>query len=187
MSRPVITHQLVFLLAREKLGRRSLAQRSGLSEMTVRLELERLRDEGLVAPVKSGVTLTDSGERRFRSLLAYVRALKELSLASLARDEVTLAALISQAERRPVWWYRDQAIREGATAMVMLRYAKEGWCFAHDMEAIGIQNPRDELVIEQAFPTRTQSDLLAIVTAPDRLRASLGLWSVITEVLSSVE
>jgi len=76
MSRPAITHQLVFLLARQKLGRRSLAQRSGLSEMAVRLELERLRDEGLVAPVKSGVTLTDSGERRFRSLLAHVRTLK---------------------------------------------------------------------------------------------------------------
>ena len=187
MSRPAITHQLVFLLGREKLGRRSLAQRSGLSEMTVRLELERLRDEGLVVSVKSGVTLTDSGGRWFAPLLVHVRALKELSLTSLARDEVTLAALISHRGRRPVWWYRDQAIREGATAMVMLRYAEEGWCFAHDMEALGIQNPCDELVIEQAFPTKTQGDLLVIVTARDRLRASLGLWSVITEVLFSAE
>ena len=71
--------------------------------------------------------------------------------------------------------------------MVMLRYAEEGWCFAHDMEAIGIRNPRDELVIEQAFSTKTQGDLLVIVTASDRLRAGLGLWSVITEVLFSAE
>ena len=187
MHREAITHQLVFLLARESLGRRSLAQRSGLSEMTVRLELERLRDEGLIASVRTGVTLTDSGKSRFRPLLAHVRVLKELSLMSLAWDEITLAALISQTERHPVWWYRDQAIRQGATAMVMLRYAKEGWCFAHDMEAIGVQNPHDELVIEQAFSTKTTGDLLVIVTAPDRLRASLGLWSVITELLSTAE
>lgn len=86
MSRPAITHQLVFLLAREKLGRRSLAQRSGLSEMTVRLELERLRDEDLVAAVKSGVTLTDSGERRFQPLLAHVSGKTAINIQNLVTE-----------------------------------------------------------------------------------------------------
>jgi len=86
MSRPAITHQLVFLLAREKLGRRSLAQRSGLSEMTVRLELERLRDEGLVAAVKSGGTLTDSGERRFRPLLVHVSGKTAINIQNLVTE-----------------------------------------------------------------------------------------------------
>jgi hypothetical protein len=67
--------------------------------------------------------------------------------------------------------------------MVMLRYAKDGWRFAHDMERIGIQNARDERVIEAAFPEKEEGNLLIIVSAPDRRRAGVGLWRVITELL----
>jgi len=185
MDRLAVTHQLVYLLAKEKLGRRSLAQRTGLTEMTVRLELERLRDKRWVTLAKSGVTLTNPGRQQFAALLAPIKAVQELSLTSLALDEISLAALVSRRGRegQPAWWYRDHAVREGASAMVMLRYATDGWRFAHDMERIGIQNARDERAIEAAFPERGEGDLLIIVSASDRRCAGLGLWRVITELL----
>ena len=183
MNPTAVMHQLVYLLAKEKLGRRSLAQRTGLSEMMVRLELERLRDKSWVTLSRPGATLTNRGRKRFAVLLTPIKVVQELSLTSLASDETSLAALVSCREGQPVWWYRDHAVREGASAMVMLRYATDGWCFAHDMERIGIQNVRDEGTIEGAFPEKEEGDLLIIVSAPDRRRAGLGLWRVITELL----
>lgn len=52
------------LKAVEKLqptGRRSVAQHIGISERTVRTEIDKLNDEGLIAIGKSGMFLTDQG------------------------------------------------------------------------------------------------------------------------------
>ena len=175
--------QLVFLLSGEPTGRRSLARRTGLSEMTVRLELERLRDAGLLTLGKSGATLTDSGKERFAPLLSHVKRVREIALYSLAQDAVTLAALLSSPTTRPPWWYRDHAVRKGASAMILIRCCVEDLCFSHSKEQIGTHNPHDEQVIKEAFPFRREGDLLIIVTAPDRKRAGLGLWQVIDEML----
>ncbi|MEA3239158.1 MAG: hypothetical protein U9Q94_05200, partial [Candidatus Bipolaricaulota bacterium] len=64
------------------------------------------------------------------------------------------------------------------------RYCPEGWCFSHNEEKIGDQNPRDERVIEDAFSLRRENDLLLIVSAPDRKSAGISLWRVITAMLS---
>ena len=56
--------------------------------------------------------------------------------------------------------------------------------FSHSKEQIGLHNPRDERLIEDAFPFRREGDLLLLVSAPDRKSAGLGLWRVITEILS---
>ncbi|TSA49489.1 hypothetical protein D4R47_03740, partial [archaeon] len=63
------TLQLVFLLGRECLGRRRLARRADLSEMTVRIQLERLRDQGFLVLDKSGGALTSVGKERFAPVL----------------------------------------------------------------------------------------------------------------------
>jgi len=91
--------------------------------------------------------------------------------------------LVAHQATRPVWWYRDQAIREGATALILLRYVGEAWCFLHAAERLGIQNPLDERVIEEAFPMGDDGNVLAIVSAPDRKRAGAGLWRVINEII----
>ncbi len=180
----VTTLQLVFLVSGEHLGRRRLAQRTGLSEMTVRLQLERLRDEGFLALNKSGAALSRFGKERFASLLTHVKALRGLFLTTLAQDTVTLAALVSLPAEKPSWWYRDHAVREGASAMILIRCCVEDLCFSHSEEQIGTHNPHDEQVIKGAFPFRQEEDLLVIVAAPDRKSAGLALWRVIGEMLS---
>ena len=185
MSTDATTLQLIFLLSGEPTGRRSLARRTGLSEMTVRLQLERLRNDGHLTLDKSGATLTRLGKKRFAPLLSHVKRVREIALRSLAQDAVTLAALLSSPATRPPWWYRDHAVREGASAMILIRCCVEGLCFSHSQEQIGTHNPHDEQVIEGAFPFRREGDLLIIVTAPDRKRAGLGLWRVIDEILTA--
>jgi len=180
-----ITLQLILLLGKDAIGRRSLAQRTGLSEMTVRLELERLRDEGFLTLGKLGATLTNSGKEQFAPVLSHVKRVREITMHSLAQDAVTLAALLSSPAMRPPWWYRDHAVREGASAMILIRCCVNGLCFSHSKEQIGTHNPHDEQVLEGAFPFRREGDLLIIVTAPDRKRAGLGLWRVIDEILTA--
>ncbi len=180
-----ITLQLIFLLSRERLGRRRLARRAGLSEMTVRLELERLRNEGFLVLDKSGSALTSAGKDRFAPVLDHVADVQQLSLYSLAQDTITVAALLSRVEKKhPSWWYRDHAVREGASAMILIRCCVDGLCFSHSKEQVGAHNPRDEQVIEDAFPFKREGDLLLLVSAPDRKSAKFGLWRVITEILS---
>jgi len=179
-----MTLEMAFLVKEERLGRRSLARRTGLSEMTVRLELERMQKEGLITTDKRGVTLSAHGREKFSLLLKHIKQVAEPSLQSLAQDTVTLAALLSYPTARPVWWYRDLVIREGGSALIMIHYRPQGWCFSHSEEKVSDQNPDDERMIEGAFPLRREGDLLLIVSAPERKSAGLGLWRVITEILS---
>jgi len=183
MDRLSVTFQLIFLLHKQKLGRRRLALCTDLSEMTVRLEMDRLRKKGFLAVDKQGAALTALGKERFASLFTHVRALQEISLTTLNQDAVTLAALLSCRAARPPWWYRDHAVREGASAMILIRCCVDGLYFSHSKEQIGIHNPHDEQVIKGAFPFRREGDLLVIVAAPDRKRAGLALWRVIGEII----
>ena len=177
------TLELALLLKEERLGRRSLARRTGLSEMTVRLELKRLQKSGLITTDRRGVTLSTRGKERFSPLLKHIKWIADPSLHSLALDTITLAALVSHPIARPAWWYRDLVIKEGASALVVLRYRTDGWCFAHNEGRISDWAPRDEQVIEDTFSLRREGDLLLIVSAPDRKRAGLGLWRVIGTIL----
>ncbi len=180
-----VTLQLVFLLSRERLGRRRLARRAGLSEMTVRIQLEKLRDQGFLVLDKSGGALTSAGRERFAPVLDHVADVQQLSLYSLAQDTITVAALLSDTEQQhPSWWYRDHAVRGRASAMILIRCCANGLCFSHSKEQVGVHNPRDERLIEGAFPFRREGDLLLLVSAPGRKSAGLGLWRVITEILS---
>ena len=175
--------EVAFLVKEERLGRRSLARQTGFSEMTVRLALERLQNKGLITTNKRGVTLSALGGERFFSLLKHIKQIAEPVLHSLAQDTHTQAALLSCPTTRPAWWYRDLVIREGGSALIMIRYRPEGWCFSHNVGKIGDQNPRDERMIEGAFPLRREGDLLLIVSAPERKSAGLGLWRVIAEIV----
>lgn len=188
MSSAALTHQIVFLLGEGKrgrsLGRRTLAQRTGLSEMTVRLEMERLRDEGLLALNKDGGVLTPVGIERFVSLFANVKAARAISLTTLTQEAVVLAALLTCPATRPPWWYRDQVVKEGGSALILVRRRPDGWAFHPDGEQVGERNPCAEQMLAAAFPLSHAQDLLVIVSAADRRHAGLGLWRVISEILA---
>jgi hypothetical protein len=184
MEESVAAVQLAYHMARSRLGRRRLALRTGLTEMAVRIELERLRDRKLVVLERSGVALTASGRRRFAPLLEPVRSVRGVELTSLRIGDVGLAAHLTGGKAGPIWTLRDAAIREGATGLLLLRFGSDGWCFAHDAEPIRRRNPRDAMTIDETFPDQREQDLLLIASAPDLARAGLGLWRVVLAVVS---
>ena len=176
--------QLAYHISHARLGRRRLALRTGLTEMTVRIELERLRGRRLVRLQRSGVELTPAGRRRFAGFLESIRSVAEVALTSLRVDDAGLAAHLTTGSTGPVWALRDEAVREGATGLLLLRFSPDGWCFAHNDEPIGLHNPQDATTIAAAFPDPRKGDLLLIAFGPDLKRAGLGLWRAVSAATS---
>jgi len=184
---PAIRLQLIYHVgkahaAKGHLGRRRLASISGLSEMSVRLELQRLRDAGWVTLDRSGVKLSKSGQRRFASVLNRIHNVRKVALTSLRLDTCALAGLVAAHERSAVWAVRDLAVREGATGLLLLRFSALGWSFSHDGEPVAERNPTDAMTLTTTFPEATTDDRLVIAFAPDRCSAGLALWRILGEL-----
>lgn len=184
---PAVRLQLVYHVdraqaAKGRLGRRRLAAVSGLSEMSVRLELQRLRDSGWVTLARSGVELTKSGRRRFSSVLDRIRDVREVDLTSLRLGAYALAGLVAAHERSAVWAVRDLAVREGATGLLLLRCSAAGWSFSHNDEPVAEHNPTDAATLATTFPKATANDRLVVAFAPDLGCAGLALWRVLAEL-----
>jgi len=175
--------QLAYAVRRERLGRRRLADRSGLTEMVVRVELERMRSEGLVRLDRSGVALTIKGKRQFAAYLDCIRSVHDLHLGSLQLDVHEAAAHLSSVTVPPAWMLRDEAIREGATALMLLVHTSNGWAFSHNQETIRSLNPADADEIETTFSDANDEDLLIIVSGPTRQQDRRGLWRVIRAIV----
>jgi len=177
--------QLAYHISRSRLGRRRLARVTGLSEMAVRIELERLRERRLIRLDHAGVELTDEGRPHFAPLLDRIREIRELHLTSLRLGAVALAAHITTQERTAAWLLRDLAVREGATGLLLLSWSCSEWRFAHDEEPIRLRNPKDAEAITQVFPNPEDADRLVVAFGPARQQAGLGLWHVLTELAST--
>jgi len=175
--------RLAYFIGHAHVGRRRLALLSGLTEMATRTEVQRLYDQGLVRTGPRGIDLTPAGRRRFAAILTSIRALGPLGLPSLQLDRVTLGAHLFDGRLTPAWTLRDIAIREGATALLVLRFATRKWCFAHDGEPLDHRNPADASAIRQRFPAPEEGDSLLLASAPDPPRAAAGLWGAISTVL----
>jgi len=184
---PAVRLQLVYHVDRAQaakghLGRRRLAAVSGLSEMSVRLELQRLRDAGWVTLDRSGVKLTKSGRRRFASVLDRIRDVREVDLTSLRLDACALAGLVAVHERSAVWAVRDLAVREGATGLLLLRFSPAGWSFSHDGELVAERNPADAATLATIFRDAIADDSLVVAFAPDLGSVGLALWRVLGDL-----
>jgi DNA-binding transcriptional ArsR family regulator len=185
MEESVAALQLAYHISLARLGRRRLGLRTGLTEMTVRIQLERLRDRGLVRLQRSGVELTTAGRRRFGKFLEPIRSIAEVELTSLRVDDVSLAAHLATGDTGPVWALRDEAVREGATGLLLLRFDPDGWRFAHNDEPIRLHNPQDTTTMATIFPDPHPEDLLLIASGPDLRSAGLGLWRALLTVLAA--
>jgi len=176
---------LAYHINRERLGRRRLALRTGLTEMAVRIELERLRDRKLVRLERSGAKLTPAGRRYFARFLEPIRSIGEIELTSLRVDEINLASHFASHETGSVWALRDAAVREGATGLLLLRFGVHGWAFAHNDEPIHLYNPEDALTIGTTFCGPLRGDLLLVASGPDLKQTGFGLWHAFLTVLAA--
>jgi len=179
------TLQLVYEIGLRRLGRRRLAESTGLSEMTVRLELERLREQRCVDLRRAGPRLTASGREHFARLFEAIREVQPLELDTLRLGAVGLAGHILSRAIPPAWAVRDIAIREGATGLVLLRFESGEWAFTHDNEPVRLRNPVDASTLDAAFRDPAEGDHLVVSFGRNRLGAGQGLWSALARILSS--
>ena len=180
MGFSTIALQIAFMLREQSLGRRRLAERAGLGEMAVRLELERLRGQGLVHLDRSGCRLTSEGSREFAPVLDRVRRIIPLDLIELRMDDAHMAAhLIGGLHVPSAWELRDAGIREGATGLISLSWADGEWVFSHNQEAIREQNPHDAEQLDELLPHPEPEDSLFLAAAPDRVTCTSSLWAAI--------
>jgi len=174
---------LGYVLASGRLGRRCLARRMGLSEMTARLALDRLRNQGLVELGAKGAALTSKGYEWFHPVTAKVKGVCAVRLVSLIRAPVALGALVDASASRPPWWYRDLAVREGSGELLLLSFRSGELRFPQTSEPVGARNPEDAARLRRAFPHPAEGDLVVVAAGPDPGVVSRGLWRVIAALL----
>jgi DNA-binding MarR family transcriptional regulator len=179
-----IVYQIVHALDSSPLGRRTLVQRTGITEMTVRTHLNKLREAGYVTMAKGGTALTPAGRAAFETLLERVRHVAALKLKDLALDRYNAAALLRRVGDgfRESWRYRDAAVREGASGVLLLVQRADGWRLSDDPAPLGRQNPRDAAYLERVFDAQPQ-DGVVVAFGPTPRAARGGLWSVLVEFL----
>jgi len=175
-------YRLVYALDQRTLGRRTLVERTGISEMTVRTHLNKLRRAGLVKMAKAGTTLTPKCLETFEKLFECVISVGELELEELALDHHNAAAVVRRLETlRESWRYRDAAVREGATGALLLVKRPDGWGWCEDPTPLGEQNPHDAPYLEHCVKAHP-GDGLIIAFGPSVEPARRGLWSVLVEL-----
>jgi DNA-binding transcriptional ArsR family regulator len=166
------------------LGRRTLVERTGITESTVRTHLTKLRRAGLVRMAKAGTLLTARGLEAFAPLFENVRWTGSLSLSELALDRHNAAALLTDTaeEFKESWRYRDAAVREGATGALLLVKRPQGWAFSDEPLKLAERYPEDAAQIEKALPQAEPGDALVVAFGSEPREAQDGLWRVIVEL-----
>jgi len=187
MDEPIVS-QLVYLLHREITGRRTLVKRTGLTESTVRTQLNKLKTQGYILSSKAGMMLTPKGRRAFQPILNRVKEVCELDLTELKLDRFNSAALIEGTKRlEEPWKYRDLAVRAGATAALFLSCVRGDLHFADTGHKVSKQNPKDAYYIKKVFRGARDGDFIVIVFATQRAEANKGLWQIISRALKSAD
>lgn len=180
--RPTV-YQLVYALHSHPLGRRTLVHSTGITESTVRTHLNKLRAAGLVTMAKEGTALTPKGTKAFTALLEQVLCVGQLKLSDLALDHHNEAAWIRGAgdALRESWRYRDAAVREGSTGVLLLVQRANGWSLSDDAKLLIKQNPHDASYLQKTFDAQP-GDGVIIAFGPSRRIAQSGLWRVLAEL-----
>lgn len=182
-----IAYQLLYELRDAPLGRRTLVERTGLTESVVRTELEKLAAQQFVSFSKLGTSLTARGRQFLAKKLSLIVNVRDVRLQNLVLDRYArMAHIRGGADGFPAWLYRDVAVREGATATLFLTKHKGALCFIEGREALAAKNPDDNKILERAFPAINNGDLIVIVFGPTKGAVARGLWAVLWALASNL-
>ncbi len=181
-----IAYQLLYELRTAPVGRRTLVERTGLTESVVRTELEKLESQKLVSFSKLGTSLTARGRQFLSEKLRAIADVRDAHLKNLMLDRYGRMAHVRRAtEGFMSWLYRDIAVRDGATAALFLTKRIDALCFIEERTALAQQNPDDNALLEQSFPRLKDGDLIIIVFGPTKGAATRGLWAILRALIAN--
>jgi hypothetical protein len=183
-SNKSVLYQLLYTLSDGILGRRTLVDKTGITEMTTRTYLNKLRNLGWVKMEKAGTSLTSKAKHALVSYFDSVDAIHHLNLSGLTLYPANASALLKSCGNslENSLFLRDAAVRAGAAGALFLVMGKAGWMFSEE-DALLAENFADETkVLGQHFDAH-RGDLLVIAFGTEMSQARSGLWSVIAELV----
>lgn len=184
-------YELIALLSSGPLGRRTVVLHSSMTESTVRTHLRHLEELGYIHADKQGTELTDRARHDFEELLSRVRLLPPPHLGDLRVDEHASAALVTKAagDLQKSVYYRDQAVRAGATGAILLIHRGGTWSFPEPPIELSSDYPQDATALERLLDrlgyAQREDDGLALSFGPDQSTAIAGLWSILASLIPS--
>jgi biotin operon repressor len=179
-----LASELIYLLKDGPSGRRTLTEKVGASESSVRTVLEHLQSEGIVKMNRRGTSLSNMGRLAFGPLLESVIEVKTVNLPELSMGEISRAALLDKVDELSgqAWSFRDLAIREGARGAVILEINGK-IAFLHSEESLEETNPDEDRKLKDAFPNWDNSSLIIVVSGDSSEVVEYGLWRIIGEIV----
>ncbi len=179
-----LASELIYLLRDGPAGRRTLTDRVGASESSVRTVLEHLQAEGIVKMDREGTHLSDMGRLAFGPLLESVQGVRTVNLPKLTLGDTSTAALLTKVEdlSGKAWRFRDLAIREGARSAVILEIGQE-ITFLHSSDKLVDLDPPAAKRLKESFPDWENASLMVVVSGDSSEVVEYGLWRIIGEIV----
>jgi len=167
---------LIMIIGRsETIGRKRLSKLMGLGEGAVRTMLMRLKDDGLIEVVgREGCRLTQKGKRIYRELEKTIKDLGELELELPWNYPSNYAIVVKDRAKlvRRGLEQRDEAIRAGARAAIILTYQDDRLMMPGITDLMEEHPSFASSIIEAIKPEN--GDVIIIVGADDPLSARHG-------------
>jgi len=161
------------------MGRRRLAQATGLGEMVVRQAVERLRVDGTVRVERSGIHRSLSEKGQEIPLLGQLVCTGTVRLEVFGAPREILFARMRGLPVQPAWTLRDRCFRAGGTGLVLLAFSRGVWRFAHNQEPFSKQNKTDDERLTKAIGHPHDSESLVLVSGETLRAAREALWHLI--------
>ncbi|MDW8041733.1 MAG: DUF4443 domain-containing protein [Nitrososphaerota archaeon] len=169
---PVIYLRTMYALKREAIMSRSaLSTRLGVGEGTIRTIVHRLAQRGLVTVIRSGCTLSDRGRDFLQSLSDFMTEPKLLLLEDVWRFTHSIGVVVRSGSSSVGKGLeeRDQAIRYGAEAAMVLSYVS-GKLLMPEVSDVSAEHPAFAKKIEAELPLRDGD--VGLITGAHNLHAA---------------
>ncbi|MCS7094229.1 MAG: DUF4443 domain-containing protein [Thaumarchaeota archaeon] len=172
---PVIYLRTLYALNREIIMSRSaLSVRLGVGEGTVRTIVRKLAQRGLVEVIRSGCTLSERGREFMQNLRAFITEPTPLLLEEVWKfaHSVGVAVRGGAGSVGKGLEERDQAIRHGAEAAIVLSYVS-GKLLMPEVSDVSAEHPAFARKVEDQLLLR-DGDVVLIAGAQDLHAAESG-------------
>ena len=156
-------------------GRIRLSKELGLGEGTTRTLLKHLKNEGITKSSRSGISLSEEGERLFSDLRSKLSEGVEVPSSRLTVGPFNIAVLVRDSAQavKSGMEQRDVAIKSGASGATTLVFSSNKLCMPTGEEDISESMPslHDKLVSKL---NPNENDVIIVGSGENRELAEIG-------------
>jgi hypothetical protein len=178
---------LLILESEVTMGRITLARRLGIGEGSVRTIIKRLLEASIISvDAIGGCNLTEIGQSVTSDLKKIIVSTGDIDLRQMGIKVPAFAAQLRGLEipQSPTM-LRDDAVRNGADGMMILKSLDGRLCLPMMSEDMSMEYPAIDAAVKSRFELRSK-DILLIGFARDPLVAEIGTISASLNLICSL-